>query len=264
MAVEHEYYSKPGISASALKQYLSKDPAYFKMYYDGKIKHEPSDKMNFGTAVHAAILEPEVFAASYVQGPDVAKTTSEWKRFVKENEDKEILTAEEWRQVQNAKEAVFANSQIRTLLEHQATKFEQDHYWKDKITDLPCKALADTVNHELGVIMDIKTTGSPIYDASGYDFRRDIYTFNYDIQDYHYREGFGVPVFYFIPVETKAPYRVGLVKISAEGYRRAMRRYRDAMRKLEKHFALDDWPGIESFYEGGANYLEADVPRWMK
>ena len=58
------YHGTKALSKSGLDQFR-KSPAHFRAWQDGTTKNESSPALEFGTAVHMAILEPELFAKSY-------------------------------------------------------------------------------------------------------------------------------------------------------------------------------------------------------
>ena len=58
------YHGGPGISKSGL-DLINKTPATFRYVTDHPTEREETSAMRIGTAVHAAILEPEVFATEY-------------------------------------------------------------------------------------------------------------------------------------------------------------------------------------------------------
>ena len=67
------------VSVSGLKQIL-RSPAHFQAYLQGLTRKE-TPSMFMGTAIHARLLEPEVYAAEYVVAPEADKRTKEWKEF---------------------------------------------------------------------------------------------------------------------------------------------------------------------------------------
>lgn len=61
----HDYHSGPGISKSGL-DLIAKSPAHYHYAVTAANDNEPTAAQALGTAFHALLLEPEVFAATYV------------------------------------------------------------------------------------------------------------------------------------------------------------------------------------------------------
>ena len=77
---EHEYRRMPGVNYSALKHML-RSPMHYKYMRDNP--PEPTAAMRLGTMVHMAVLEPEKFAATYVECKDGDKRTKEYQAYLK-------------------------------------------------------------------------------------------------------------------------------------------------------------------------------------
>lgn len=190
-----EYFSIDAINASFLKA------CHFGAYQGYKFLHEPtfeSDAMAFGSAVHAALLEPELFKSEYVICPlDApkkptkaqleAKKPSEktleaiawWDKFNKETLGKKVLDPDESAKISKIRERCFAIDQVKSALE--TFDKESTFLWDDK--DLgKCKAKLDLVDVDNEVVIDVKTTRS----ADQREFISQMLALRYDIQFAHY------------------------------------------------------------------------------
>ena len=59
-----DYHEAKALSKSGLDQFR-KSPAHFRAWQDGKTQNESSPALEFGTAAHCAVLEPERFILTY-------------------------------------------------------------------------------------------------------------------------------------------------------------------------------------------------------
>lgn len=129
---------------------------------------EPTEAMVFGSACHCAILEPERFKELYCVAPKVDRRYKEgkniWEKFVADNKDKEVLTAEQYDECLAMFEAANYLDEAKELLETKGLA-EVVIVWTDQETGVACKARMDKLVSFRGtsVILDIKTTKSASY-----------------------------------------------------------------------------------------------------
>ena len=71
-----EYHTWEGASQSRLKVIRDQSPAHLRWQMDHP--SPPSDAQAVGSAVHTAVLEPELFASSYDLGPTKTRGTQAW------------------------------------------------------------------------------------------------------------------------------------------------------------------------------------------
>ena len=75
-----DYHGGPGISKSGLDLIARSPLHYWSAYLDpNRVPREETDAMRLGTAIHAAVLEPDVFASGYMPAPKVDRRTKEGK-----------------------------------------------------------------------------------------------------------------------------------------------------------------------------------------
>ena len=212
MTQDRFYFETKGINASFLKA------CSFGAYAGWKYLNGPpfkSDAMAFGTAVHAAILEPDLFASNYITVPfDApkkptkaqleAKEKSEkalhsiywWENFNSKNSDRTILEPEEFETIKKIKERCLAIPAVKGALE--SFEKEVSFTWTNDGTDF--KAKLDLVDQTNGVVIDLKTTR----DASLRGFSKQLLELRYDIQLLHYCKAVNATAAYAIAVETES------------------------------------------------------------
>jgi hypothetical protein len=197
-----EYHAIDAVSNSLISRIL-KSPAHARAYLDNP--PEPTKAMEFGTAFHSAILEPDTFAATYaVFSGD--RRTKEGKAAYEalQADGKRILTADDMSVIQGMQMSVYGHVAAAELLSE--GKAELSVTWQDDHGFL-CKCRPDWwIGNTL---VDVKTTD----DASPAGFAKSIAKYGYARQNVHYIEGTGTTDFIFIAVERTAPYAVGVYRL---------------------------------------------------
>ena len=199
-----QYHSQNSISASGLKTIYKKSVNHYL-----KESFRMTDAMNFGSAVHSAILEDSNDIAVM---PEVNLRTNKGKKikedFTKENKGKIIIRQEEQAAIDNIKYNFSKHSLAKNLIER-LTEKEVSYY--GKINDVPVRVRPDGIK-ENDYIIDIKTSA----DASPRYFKSSIYSFAYHLQACFYCEalGFNPSRFRFITIENKYPYSVEVFAMS--------------------------------------------------
>ncbi|MBQ6232119.1 MAG: PD-(D/E)XK nuclease-like domain-containing protein [Clostridia bacterium] len=250
---EAEYRAAHGINKSTLWE-IRKSPAHYQYALNNPSEDTPS--LRLGRAVHAAILTPEIFKASYVEAPDVDVRTKGGKELYKnwlrdQDEDAVILSRSEMQQIRGMLHAFRMDKTAKSLISN--TSREEALFWMDKETGLPCKCRVDAFS--AAAVIDLKTTT----DCSTRAFQRDAISYGYHVQAAHYLDGIEAvtgnrPDWYFIAIEKKPPYAVHVFKASEQFLELGAYTRWQLMDKLKHCIDTDDWPGYQTD--------ELDVPAW--
>ncbi len=227
---EADYHALPYVSASRLSRLA--ESSMLHVAYDSVQPSEPTPQMVLGTAIHAAILEPERFEATYIESPYSdfrSKDAREW-RDEKTQKGHRILSSDSMATVMLAAQRVWEHPSASRLLAAR-TDTELTIIWDDEATALRCKARIDAVASlgDRSVLVDIKTTRS----AQAVQFAKSIVNLGYHIQLAWYlralaQSGFSdVNDALIIAVENEPPcavqvFRLG-VRAIGEGHREANR-----------------------------------------
>jgi exodeoxyribonuclease VIII len=203
---EDKYHAVEAMSASGAK-HIRRSPAHFKVWRTEK--KEPTAQMIFGTALHLAVLEPERLTDRVVQMPEFNRRTKDGKAAAEAFEttfaDKILLTTEQYVACMYARDSVARHAGAQSLLKD--ARKEVSMFWIDAKFQVPCKARADAVRPDGGLV-DVKTTD----DASQEEFGRSIAKWSYHSQGAHYISGMEhllnstPPFFAFIAVEREPPF----------------------------------------------------------
>lgn len=192
------------LSVSALKAF-NRSPNHYIQYLTGKRK--PGKAMTFGSALHCAVLEPDEFDKRYAIAPKLDKRTSAGKKahaaFVDACGEREVLSHTEHERLVLVKDAV-QRCDAAMLLLSQATKFEEVR--TEVIGGVPFKGVADIVTPTC--VVDLKTA----QDGSPQGFQRSATNLHYHLQAAAYRRLWNVDEFFWIVVETEAPWNVVVYK----------------------------------------------------
>ena len=96
-----------------------------------------------------------------------------------------------------------------------------------------------------GAILDLKTTD----DASDRAFRRSVFKWRYHVQRFLYKEGYErllgrkIPEFYFLVVEKKEPFGVGVYTLGKEFVDQARLETNELLKAYEHCLGMNEWPG---------------------
>jgi hypothetical protein len=218
-----------------------------------------------GQALHVALLEPEVFAKTYVAAPKLDKRTvagkREWADFQADNAGKLALTKAEMDECLALADAAHGHPIAAGLISEAKALREVTLVWQDDGTKLFCKARLDLLTYHEGVstILDVKTTR----DASPLRFAADAARFGYHIQAAWYLRGADalspVPRRYFLlALEKEAPHALMLHELDEAFLAEGRAQCEKALVAYKHATESNVWPG----YPTRINTLRA--PGWLK
>lgn len=239
-----------------------------------------TDALRLGSAVHMAILEPEIFSVRYAEKKQCKEYTEKGKgpRCTKLgkhllmsgevvcgthlggqpiNENVALLDPDDWAACREMRAAVTRKRRAAGLV-GAAGDFELSIVWDEEVpivvdgkritTTVRCRGRLDHYSPDLdgGTILDLKTTE----DAEEEEFAKSIYKWNYHWQGGLYSRGCGklprpLPVKHYaiLAMEKKPPYEVGVFRLT-EGALDAGEQM--AMKYLQLYARCQytgDWPG---------------------
>lgn len=261
---DETYRQWPAVSQTELKDSL-RSPALCKWNQDHPA--EPTEAMALGSAVHAAILEPERFARDYAVAPACDRRTKAgketWAAFVADNADKHILKADKYDLCHALRRAVEMHDAAAALLA--CGNPEVSALWVDPVTGLDCKARLDWLaDGAAGTIVDIKTCE----DASPGGFARQAWRYGYHIQADYYLYGFTLiglaadpetgrnPAFIIIAIEKRPPHLIGVYRMGDDSLNLGHDLAEQALATYKRCVVTGEWPGYSDQIE------PLDVPTW--
>lgn len=268
------YHASPAVGHSSLVR-IMRSPAHFRHYLD--TPHEASPALEFGTAVHAAILEPELFLETYAVPPKFDRRTKDGKasaeKWENDNLGKRMLSIDQMAGIALMQKSVLQHKTAARYLEKKLV--EKSFFWRDVDTGIECKFRPDVmmidsrgevINNtsqldQVVGIVDVKTT----LDASAGAFARSMAKYGYDLQAAFYSDplsaflGREIP-FYELAIESSEPHACALYRVGERTMEIGRTKYRAALQLLQWCKQEGAWPGYQPF--GDEEVI--DVPHWER
>lgn len=223
-AIENEEYHgiTSHVGSSMLTTFRQSRRRYEAMYEAQTLQPKPPTKaMDFGTAVHSLILQPNDFKDVVTEIPTSALHKSgarrnnagqkNWTDFLADNPNTILLTADEAKKARKMRDSAFANPMAGALLKADGG-VEASIFWTCQQTGIQRKCRPDKWINKRNMIVDIKTT----VDASPEGFGRQVAKFDYHVKAPFYVHGFeeytgvGGYELVFIAIENEAPFRTAV------------------------------------------------------
>jgi hypothetical protein len=254
------YHALEAVSPSRLKL-LARSPLHF---YDACLAPDREVKpatpaMQLGTALHTAVLEPELWDATVAVPPQTFdRRTKAGKElaaaFEAEAAGRIVLTSDDADQVRRMADAVRRHPAARFLLELPGRR-EASYTWTDAATGVACKCRPDWHSEDRRLVVDVKTTR----DASRAEFARSIAGFDYHLQAAWNLRALEAEQFLIIAVESARPFAVGVYPVSGAMLAAGDRRIAAALEQLAECQATGRWPGY-----GDTIGEPIDLPGWCR
>lgn len=253
---DHEYHAIDAVSRSMLKVLNDGTPAHLREYLDNP--PPPTAAMEFGTAAHLALLQPELYASQVV-----VVGASRTAKIKEENPGKTLILQKEQPDIFKIRDAVLSaklefGDGVTVLAKDIITPehVENTLVWDDPVTKLRCKARPDITYGD--AIIDFKTC------SSMKDFARYAIDSGYHMQAAFYISGLSLTCgnlstdFYFLVAEKEAPYAVKLFKASKEFIAKGSDDIRKNLNILAECRSKNEWPSYPTKAE------ELSLPWWCK
>ena len=230
------YHDIEATRASELKA-VAKSPLHYE-----HLRKTPmdADYLRLGSAVHTAVLEPELFGGEYVLWTGGVRNSKKWREFEAEHADRVILTEKQMSDALMMATAVRKHAVAGPLLRSGVP--EQVAEWVDERTGIECKARVDWLNN---CHVSLKTTAETV----PYRFNEQSAKLKYNLTEAFNSDGlFAVtgerrPV-KIIAVESKAPHDVAVYHVPDEVLNYGREIYEDALDLLIQCRASGEWPGV--------------------
>lgn len=246
-----QYLAIDAASKSKLWTLHSKTPAHC------LTETEPTREMDWGTAAHVALLEPDRFASAVLSGP-ADRRGKKWSEFCDANPGKLVLPEPEFDRIMAMQNTVMQNPTLRALTTRAGVS-EASALWVDPDTGVLCRCRPDRYVESLSMMAELKTTN----DASPDGFRRTAMRMGYDLGDVMYSEGWNragggeVEDFIFIVVEREPPYAHAIYQLDEPARLRGRTIMQRALLTYQQCKAADRWPGYP------AEVSRLNFPQWV-
>lgn len=253
-----EYHAVDACSASRLKA-LKQSPAHCRQSIENPRSDTPA--LVSGSAVHAAVLEPDRFASEFVVRPTFGRTKAEqeardaWEYKAR---GKSIITADDAETCAAIVPRLHAHKMAGPIIRAKS-HVELSGFWIDSDTSLLCKCRWDAVSEKPELVVDLKTTT----DASPRAFAQSIFKFGYHRQGAWYLDaarilGLRVRYYCIIAVEKSPPYGIAVYRLNTEGTAIDLGRRENAV--LKRRYAeckeSGEWPSYPEII------TDIELPKW--
>lgn len=247
-----EYEAIPAINVSSL-EHFERSPAHAREAMTHPPK--PTDAMEFGTALHVALLEPSRFAAEYIGAPKVDRRTKEgkatWAQFEAEHANQIALDMDDFLTISRMRDAAYSHPIASKMLGGFGHN-EVGVVFENEETGQVCKSLLDRISAFDGWtwVIDAKSCE----DASRRGFSRSVKNYHYGAKAAFYLDGCNTVAprerrFAWIAIEKKAPFAIAIyepdgaaINAGRSKYMRWLRNYAEAVRD-------NLWPGYPAQIE---------------
>jgi len=209
---------------------------------------EPTPSQRLGTAIHAAVLEPERFAVRFAVAPDVDRRYKDGKTVYQEfldglAPDAEIISASD-HATATAIAARIRESKLGQMFLADDPRTELSVYWTDRATGVRCRIRPDLVPSNQPVLVDLKSCT----DAQESKFRTSAWNYRYDITAALYVDGWKAATgevrdYVFAAFEKDEPYAHSWFYADDELLEAGRVEYRRLLKIYAKCLETDNWPG---------------------
>ena len=234
-----EYHAHDSISKTGL-DLIARSPAHYRY----APRREPTRAMTIGSATHAAILEPAVYASRYLTVSVDDRRSTVWKEAVKARGEEFTLTQPEGDRIAAMAEAVRGNAHMAGVLTGTGNA-EVSMFATDPVTGVTVRVRFDWLG-ATGNAADLKTAA----DASDDAFGKSVVNYRYYVQEALYRDVFQWATgerlggFEFHVVESDAPYCTNVVRLPADAVEYGRQVYRRDLNRYAECLSSGVWPGL--------------------
>lgn len=242
------YHGGEGVSKSGLDLIARSPLHYWSKYLDPqREQQEPTPAMQLGTAIHSAVLEPDLFASDYLVMPKFDRRTkdgkADYEAFVMEAAGRTVISGDDYATCVQIQRNVTAHPAAQLLLADGEP--ELSVFWRDAETGVLCKCRPDWMNYKANVIVDVKSTD----DASPEGFKKSIAKYGYHVQAAWYLDGFKAATgtapkaFIFAAFEKKRPYATAFYYADEAMIELGRILYRERLNAYAQCLKRNLWPG---------------------
>lgn len=176
------YQSAHAINNSGL-MLIGRNPADY--IWNKNAPKDPSKvgAADFGTVMHTALLEPELFEGSFLIGPTKSRTTKAFLEFEQEHNGKIILLEDEYDKIRLSVDSAKAHPTVSAYLEQQGFS-ESSFFVADQVNGVmrkvrPDKYIGLDCDPRFSPALDVKTTASIADWRDSAKWKNPLYTFGY-------------------------------------------------------------------------------------
>ena len=259
------YNSWEAARSSTLKLMTERSPAH--AWREICHPRKPTGALEFGQAIHCAVLEPERFEKDYVARPKIDRRTkagkTEWAEFEDEHKHKEIINLDEFEGCLQIRAAAARHPTISRIMLGQGAN-EVSAIYQDRDTGTPCKIRPDRLVMCDGnsFCVDLKSCLS----AEPRAFAQACQRFGYASQAAMYLEGLNTlsPLalnanprrHIWIAVEKSPPWEMAVYELDERGLEHGHREHKRQLATYATAIETGIWEGYPT------DVQPLSLPRW--
>jgi hypothetical protein len=230
--------------------------------------HKPPETpaLHLGSAIHCAVLEPDLFDSKYAVAPECDRRTKIGKETYAEFQltlaGREAIAQDERDTCLHIAEALRKQQPLigETLAQDKGHS-EVSVFWHDPDTGLECKARPDWLSSNGEVVIDLKTTR----DARPREFAKACAEHGYHLQNAWYmrglqwargKDGLLPKHFVFAAVEKEPPYLCALYELDALSVSFGWSECRRLLNLIAESKRTGIWPGLSQ------DVQTLSLPKW--
>ena len=272
-----DYYADKAISVSGLKK-LKVSPAHYKEAEPVT----PTDAMQFGSAYHSYVLEPEKFEQEYYvfddhsicevligegyKSPRSTKAYKEWEESeMRVIGDKSVIKQEEFERIKAMKERLFSHPYAKMLLTGGEAEAGYAGTIETSVGAINIKFKPDYIKAGKHIVVDLKTAADVSIDG----FTRAAADNDYHIQAAFYSDMIEQmagdkrsQTFVFIAQEKIKPYAFNLFECSPQFIAQGRYEYELLLQLYKYCIDNDKWPGYQCFCNNRYGLVELNLPKY--
>ena len=242
---EQVYRLSPGVSQSTLKMMRQ---SASKCLWELEHPRPPTEAMELGTAIHAALLEPDLFNSHYVIRPKFDRRTKAGKEACEaweaQNNGKKGIDQSDMDTVNRVASRVHDNDFFARFFK--AGEKEVSFWGRDEDSAALKRCRIDNYIAEANILVDLKTTECAAPDV----FSRDIWKYLYHVQAAYYvdlvKEVTGRDcAFFVVAVEKSKDCDVTVHLIGQEALANGRSMYKRWLKDYQRSIAMHEWQGYE-------------------
>jgi exodeoxyribonuclease VIII len=259
-----KYHESPGVSKSHLDIIAAESHKHYWQRYINPQRPlvEQTDALRVGNAIHAAILQPDLFTSQYAAKPECDRRTKEGKsvyaNFLSTLGNREEIGPKEYDWCIQMRDAVHAHRIARGLL----TKGTAEHsfFCHERETGELIKCRADYFHDDGDTVVDLKST----INAAPFEFGRDATKYRYDVAPPWYFDvihgvtGQRPRNWVWLAVEKEPPYAIGIYYAQKQDITRARDTARRNFLEILRARQLATWEDY------GAEVRPLELMPWAK
>ena len=246
---DEEYFAADALSNSYLWKLITKTPAH------AQVPTAKTDAMDLGSAVHVAVLQPDLASDLIIQGP-ADRRGKKWKEALEkaEKESKILLVERDYTVAMTMRDKVWNSPTFTEILTGKDAKYEQAAFWMYK--EQLCKCKLDCIKQDL--LIDLKTS----VDASPAGFAQAVAKYGYHQQAASYLYGYNqasgkdIQTFLFLVIEKSPPYAPAIYELDTASLREGWASYNAALERHVECVATKHFPAYPD------EKVQIQIPQW--